>query len=87
VPVAFGSDQRSSAMLESPRFRNSENVEGQPVVSRGCETGELEEESGLWNQIFKLLHAETADIDLALAVDDLLRQRLPNGGGVLKSMA
>jgi len=28
------------------------------------------------NQIFKSLHAESADIDLAFAVDDLLRMRL-----------
>ncbi len=41
----------------------------------------------LLNQIFKPLHPETADIDLAFAVDDLLRQRLPDGGGVFKSMA
>jgi len=41
----------------------------------------------LLNQIFKPLHAETADIDLAFAVDDLLRKRLADGGGVFKSMA
>ena len=30
----------------------------------------------LLNQIFKSLHAESADIDLAFAIDDLLRMRL-----------
>jgi hypothetical protein len=32
------------------------------------------------NQIFKPLHPETADIDLAFAVDDLLRKRLREVG-------
>jgi hypothetical protein len=41
----------------------------------------------LFNQIFKSLQAETADIDLALAVDDLLRKRLPDRRRVFKSMA
>ena len=31
----------------------------------------------LLNQMFKSLYAETAHIDLAFAVDDLLRKRLP----------
>jgi len=39
------------------------------------------------NQIFKPLHAETADIDHAFAVDGLLRQRLPDDGGMFESMA
>ena len=30
------------------------------------------------HQVFKSLHAETADIDLAFAVDDLLCKRLPD---------
>jgi hypothetical protein len=38
---------------------------------------------GVLNQIFKPLHARTADIDLAFAVDHLLRERLPDGCGVL----
>ena len=41
----------------------------------------------LLNQIFKSLHAETADIDLAFTVDDLLRQCLPDRRRVLESMA
>jgi hypothetical protein len=41
----------------------------------------------LLNQIFKPLHPETADIDRAFAVDDLLRQRLADGGRVFESMA
>jgi hypothetical protein len=34
------------------------------------------QESGLSNQSLKSFQAETADIDLAFAVDDLLRKRL-----------
>jgi hypothetical protein len=41
----------------------------------------------LLNQIFKSLQAETADIDLALAVDDLLRQRFPDRRRVFEAMA
>ena len=41
----------------------------------------------LLNQIFKSLQTETADIDLAFAVDDLLRQCLPDRRRVLESMA
>ena len=35
----------------------------------------------------KPFHAETADVDLAFAIDDLLRQRFADGGGVFESMA
>ena len=41
----------------------------------------------LLNQIFKSLQTETADIDLAFTVDDLLRQCLPDRRRVLESMA
>lgn len=41
----------------------------------------------LWNQIAKSLQAETAEIYFTLAVDDLLRERLADRGGVLESMA
>lgn len=41
----------------------------------------------LLNQIFKSLQAETADIDLALAVDDLLRQRFADRRRVFEAMA
>jgi hypothetical protein len=41
----------------------------------------------LLNQIFKSLHAETAHIDIAFAVDDLLRKRLPDRWRVFESMA
>ena len=40
----------------------------------------------LLHQISKSPQAETADIDLAFAVDDLLRQRLADGRRVLESM-
>jgi len=39
----------------------------------------------LSNQIAESLHAETADIDLALAVDDVLRKRLAAGKRQFKS--
>src|SRR5438093_1073210 len=39
-----------------------------------------ERSRALLNQIFKPLHPETADIDLAFAVDDLLRKRLREVG-------
>jgi hypothetical protein len=42
------------------------------------------EREGLLNQIFKPLRAETADIDLAFVVDDLLRKR--HAGGDLLSL-
>ena len=41
----------------------------------------------LLEQIFKSPHGETADIDLAFAVDDLLRKRLANRRRVLEPMA
>jgi hypothetical protein len=37
--------------------------------------------------VFKPLHAETADIDPAFAVDDLLRKRLADRRRVFESMA
>jgi hypothetical protein len=46
-----------------------------------------ERNRALSNQIVKSLHAETADIDFAFAVDDLLRQRLPDRRRVFESMA
>jgi hypothetical protein len=39
------------------------------------------------NEIFKSLHAESADIDLAFAVDDLLCKHLPDGRRMFKSVA
>jgi hypothetical protein len=39
------------------------------------------------NQIFKSFQAETADVDPAFAVDDLLRQGLADRCGVFESMA
>jgi deoxyadenosine/deoxycytidine kinase len=41
----------------------------------------------LLNQIFESLQAETVDIDLAFAIDDLLRQRLADRRRVFESMA
>jgi len=41
----------------------------------------------LLNQIFRPRHAETADIDLAFAIDDWLRQRFSDCRGVFESMA
>jgi hypothetical protein len=41
----------------------------------------------LMNAIFKSLHAESADIELAFAVDDLLCKHLPDGRRVFESMA
>ena len=38
------------------------------------------------NQIFESRHAETADIDFALTLDDLLRERLADSGGVLEAV-
>jgi hypothetical protein len=38
------------------------------------------------NQIFNL-QAETADVDLAFAIHDLLRKRLPDRSRVFKSVA
>ena len=46
-----------------------------------------ERNRALLNQIFKSLHAETTHIDLAFAVDDLLRQRLTDRRRVFESMA
>ena len=45
------------------------------------------QESGLSNQSLKSFQAETADIDLAFAVDDLLRKRLSDRRRVFESMA
>lgn len=39
------------------------------------------------NQTFKSLHSETADIDFAFAVDDLLRKRLADRRRVFETMA
>jgi hypothetical protein len=39
------------------------------------------------NHILKSLQAETADIDLAFAVDDLLHKRLADRRRVFESMA
>jgi hypothetical protein len=39
------------------------------------------------NQIFESLQAETADIDRAFAVDDLLLKQLPDRRRVFESMA
>jgi hypothetical protein len=39
------------------------------------------------HQNFESLHAETADIDLAFAVDDLCRERLADRRRVFESMA
>ncbi|MGH7874264.1 MAG: hypothetical protein ACREQO_18895 [Candidatus Binatia bacterium] len=38
------------------------------------------------HQIFKLFMLESADIDLAFAVHDLLRQRLPDRRRLFESM-
>jgi hypothetical protein len=46
-----------------------------------------ERNRALLNQIFKSFRLKTADVDPAFAVDDLLRKRLADGGGVFESMA
>ena len=56
-------------------------------MGTSCQIGLIRKERALWDQIRESFQAETAQIDLALAVNDLLRQCLADSRRVFESMA
>jgi hypothetical protein len=90
---ASGGTRRQVVEVDSCRYRSSSaaatlsDLNGKISMRQKLVVAIARQESGLSNQSLKSFQAETADIDLAFAVDDLLRKRLSDRRRVFESMA